>query len=212
MNALLTLLSRRVTSLLLVLIAPALQAQDDSVALSALLAGTSTLQASFDQRVESADGQLLDESAGMIYLSKPSQLRWDVTEPLEQQIVVDGETYYQYDRDLDQLVIDQLDQQLSALPQILLSGEQDTIDQHYAVRALAASDTGQAFELRPLATEGLFQRLLLGFEAGTLRSLKVEDDLQQMTHFEFSNIRLNEAISPSVFRIEPTAGTDIIRN
>ena len=115
--------ARRVLPLLLAGLAPGwvgAQTASDSVALSQLLDAMTTLHASFEQRVESVDGQLLDESSGIVWLRKPAQLRWDVTAPLEQQIVVDGDTYYQYDRDIDQLLIDRLDQQLSALPQVKL--------------------------------------------------------------------------------------------
>ena len=66
--------------------------------------------------------------------------------------------------------------------------------------------------LQPLEPQGLFRRVELQFEAGVLNQLLVEDDLQQLTRFEFSNILHNQAISPAVFIIEPAAGTDIIRN
>ena len=187
-----------------------------SNALASLLQATQTLQADFEQRIESAAGEVLDQSSGSIYLRKPSHLRWDVLHPLEQRIVVDGDTYYQYDQDIDQLIIDALDTQLSALPTILLSGDTDTIEQHYRVTALPATEQpGQSdaarFELRPVEPGGLFVRIELGFNEAILGYMLIEDDLAQITRFEFARVRVNEPLAPSLFVIEPGATTDVIR-
>ncbi len=208
-----------------------------SAALANLLAGSQYFQASFSQQVRDANGELVDESTGSMLLSRPGKLRWNIDSPIEQTIIVKGSEYLQYDRDIDQLIIQPLADQLSAMPQLLLSGDQSAIERQFAVtelRALAASSASESairvFTLKPIGhsqlvsqstnesqtpssaqNDNLFAMLTLEFTGEQLQAIAILDDLEQVSRFEFSDIDIRTPLAASVFDIDPPAGTDIIR-
>lgn len=185
-----------------------------------LLAQSQFYQAKFSQLVRNSEGEIIDQSRGAMLLARPDKLRWDITAPLEQTIIVNGDQYFQYDSDIDQLIIEQLSDQLSAMPVLLLSGDSSAIAQSFAVEevhAVIASNIEQdtssglrLFTVMPLQEDGLFSMLSLEFTDGQLNAIAILDDLQQSSRFEFSDIQVNTDLADSLFELIPPEGTDII--
>lgn len=185
-----------------------------------LLAQSQFYQAKFSQLVRNSEGEVIDQSRGAMLLARPDKLRWDITAPLEQTIIVNGDQYFQYDSDIDQLIIEQLSDQLSAMPVLLLSGDSSAIAQSFAVEevhAVIASNIEQdtssglrLFTVMPLQEDGLFSMLSLEFTDGQLNAIAILDDLQQSSRFEFSDIQVNTDLADSLFELIPPEGTDII--
>lgn len=188
--------------------------------LAQLLSASRYFQAAFKQQVRDSEGELIDQSQGKMLLSRPDKLRWDIDEPLEQTIVVNSGQYFQYDRDIDQLIIETLSDQLSAMPSLLLSGNAEAISAEFKVEQVkaitSASGAGtapplQLFKLKPLAEQGLFRVLTLEFSGGILQAIGILDDLEQTSRFEFSEIDNVTPIDKDQFELNPPADTDIIR-
>lgn len=185
-----------------------------------LLAQSQFYQAKFSQLVRNSEGEIIDQSRGAMLLARPDKLRWDITAPLEQTIIVNGDQYFQYDSDIDQLIIEQLSDQLSAMPVLLLSGDSSAIAQSFAVEEVHAviasnieedSSSGlRLFTVIPLQEDGLFSMLSLEFTDGQLNAIAILDDLQQSSRFEFSDIEVNTDLADSLFELIPPEGTDII--
>lgn len=187
--------------------------------LALLLSSSSYFQAHFQQTVRDANGDIIDQSTGKIRLARPHQLRWDIIEPFEQTLIVNEQQFFQYDSDIDQLIIEPLSDQLSAMPVLLLSGNAEAIASQFivsnikAVTAHAADKnlpSRQLFNLKPIANDGLFEMLSLEFKGGVLQAISILDDMQQNSRFEFTGIDINTVIADSLFVLDPPADTDII--
>lgn len=187
--------------------------------LADLLSSSTYFQAHFQQTVREANGDIVDQSTGKIWLARPNQLRWDIVEPLEQTLIVNDQQFFQYDSDIDQLIIEPLSDQISALPLLLLSGNAESIARQFTVSQIKAvtaqstvsdSSSRQLFNLKPIGNSGLFEALSLEFKGGVLQAISILDDLQQNSRFEFSNIDTATVIDGSIFVLDPPADTDVI--
>ena len=185
--------------------------------LADLLSQSTYFQAIFQQTVRDANGDIIDQSSGRIWLTQPSLLRWDILQPLVQTLIINEQQFLQYDSDIDQLIIEPLSDQLSAMPVLLLSGNaeafasQFTVSQIKAVTAQSANTSArQLFNLKPKGNEGLFEMLSLEFKHGELQAISILDDLQQNSRFEFSAIDTVTAVENSMFILNPPVETDII--
>ena len=192
-----------------------------SEALANLLSRSAYFQADFKQVIHDADGEVIDQAVGHVWLSRPSKLRWDITEPLEQTLIVSDDQFFQYDQDIDQLIIEPLSDQLSAMPVLLLSGDASAINKQFIVKQIKAvtAPSGDAklpgsqkilFTLKPLARDGLFQLLTLDFVDEKLQAIAILDDLEQSSRFEFSAINVDDIIDDAQFELVPPEYTDII--
>ena len=185
--------------------------------LAHLLSRSTYFQALFQQTVRDANGDIIDQSSGRIWLARPSLLRWDILQPLEQTLIVNDQQFFQYDSDIDQLIVEPLSDQLSAMPVLLLSGNaeaiasQFTVSQIKAVTAQSANTSSrQLFNLKPKGNEGLFEMLSLEFKHEELQAISILDDLQQNSRFEFSAIDTVTPVKNSTFILNPPVETDII--
>lgn len=190
--------------------------------LADLLSRSVYFQANFKQTVRDANGVIVDQSSGKMWLARPDKLRWDIVEPLEQTLIVNEQQFFQYDSDIDQLIIEPLSGQLSAMPVLLLSGDAEAIAKQFIVTEIMAVASSSAtlsevsaplrqlFSLKPLSNEGLFEVLTLEFKAGVLQAISILDDLQQSSRFDFTAINVEAAINNKRFELSPPAYTDII--
>ena len=182
-------------------------AQLDSPAqqLTARLSQLSSYQADFEQTIFGDEDIVLQQTKGIIQVKRPGKLFWQTTEPWAQSIVSDGETLWRYDADLEQVVIQPFNAQLSQTPTMLLSGEIDSLNEQYDVAML-----GESYTLTPKATDNLFETLTLEFDSDQLTRMSFLDSLGQTTIIQFRNIRINEPVPDERFVFEPPAGVDIL--
>ena len=180
---------------------------DALASLSEALAEINTYRAQFTQKIFDQDQQLIQESHGELYASRPGKLRWISGEPYEQLIVVDGEQIWRYEEDLQQVVVSDYSDDLGDTPALLLSGDIESIGARYQVNAL----DGQ-FELLPRDPQSLFRAMRVTLEQGVLTGLLLEDTLGQTTQLEFSAIELNPQLDDALFTFEPPPGVDVLRD
>jgi outer membrane lipoprotein carrier protein len=62
------------------------------------LNSTRTLKAEFSQMVVAKNGRKPQQSSGVVAISRPGKLRWDIQKPYPQLVVGDGEKIWIYDR------------------------------------------------------------------------------------------------------------------
>jgi len=185
--------------------------------LADLLSRSTYFQALFQQTVRDANGDIIDQSSGRIWLTRPSLLRWDILQPLVQTLIVNDQQFFQYDSDIDQLIVEPLSDQLSAMPVLLLSGNAEAIASQFIVSEIKAvtlqsanTSARQLFNLKPKGNDGLFEMLSLEFKHGELQAISILDDLQQNSRFEFSAIDAVTPVENSTFILNPPVETDII--
>lgn len=193
----------------LFLISGALWASDVSE-LQKLLSNTQSYQARFQQLVLDAKGQRLQEVGGFMQVKRPGLFRWQTDAPFDQLLVANGKTLWVYDKDLEQVTIQPLDQRISQTPALLLSGDVAALSESYQV-SRSGNDASQRFELVPVGADSLFESLSLIFNQDALTEMKLEDSLGQRTTISFVDVVINPELDQKVFEFQVPEGIDVIQ-
>ena len=186
-----------------------LQEREAANELSALFAEVKTLSASFDQHTQDDGGKRLQESKGTMLLKRPDLFRWIVTEPFPQEVVSDGHRVSYYDKDLDQVTLQDMDKRTSATPALLLSGDTAEILGQFTVKMSKASGE-HLFTLTPKSSDSPFQELQVSFKDKTLRNMALLDTLGSRTRIYFSDVKVNVKAKNKDFELYVPPGTDVI--
>jgi len=176
------------------------------------LQGLEGLQAQFKQTLSDRTGQVTDESSGTLVIKRPNRFRWDYREPHEQVIVSDGTRIWLYDKDLEQVTVRKLDVALSSTPAMLLSG-QGTLTDNFDVTETIERDGVLWVRMQPKRNDTDFKSVSLGFAGAKgqeLHFMELADKLGQTTLLEFSNLKRNPPLDPSLFVFKVPAGADVI--
>jgi outer membrane lipoprotein carrier protein len=173
------------------------------------LANLQGLQAQFHQVLADRSGNTIDESSGVLAISRPNRFRWDYREPYEQEIVADGKKVWLYDSDLEQVTVRELDATLSATPAMLLSGESNLEDNFTVTQARTEAGVYWV-QLEPKRDDTDFKWVRLGFEGETLRYMQLADKLGQTTRLQFTEVERNPVLDPSRFTFTVPPGADVI--
>ena len=195
-----------------VLLTPALAApaqQDAITALDSLLGGIETLSADVTQLIVESGGGLLEESAIRMRLRKPGGFYWETLEPFPELIVTDGQTLWNFQPDLEQVVIENWDSSRAELAAQLLNGETGGLAGEYRVTLDAAGDLDR-FELSPLAPDSPYARIAIEFITGELDVIRLDNRNGQQTVWRFSNLRRNSTLEDALFHFEPPPGIEIV--
>ena len=195
-----------------VLLTPALAApaqQDAITALDSLLGGIETLSADVTQLIVETGGGLLEESAIRMRLRKPGGFYWETLEPFPELIVTDGQTLWNFQPDLEQVVIENWDSSRAELAAQLLNGETGGLAGEYRVTLDAAEDLDR-FELSPLAPDSPYARIAIEFITGELDVIRLDNRNGQQTVWRFSNLRRNSTLEDALFHFEPPPGIEIV--
>jgi len=164
----------------------------------------------FSQSSISPDGQATQAQTGEFVFARPGRFRWDILQPHEQQVVSDGKTLYQYDPDLQQLTVRELDQSIGSSPAAILFG-QGQLQEAFEVSELPPSD-GMLW-LRAVARQpdaGLSQ-VDIGMREGRPHRLLLLDGFGQTTQVELLTLRAQPGFGAEVFTIDTPPGTDVVR-
>lgn len=178
--------------------------------LSELLGEYATFQASFNQEVSDERGRLIQESQGQLKARRPGLFYWETEPPANQYIVSDGQRVEVYDPDLEQVTVQQLDDQVSVTPALLLSGQVEDLADTYRVDERLLGEHTRVYILEPRSPDSLFISLTLVFYDSELQEMELEDSLAQRTLLSFGSIRINEEIPDAAFRLDYPDHVDII--
>ena len=189
-------------------------AQTDSQAqLDALLQEFETLQADVLQLIVESDGGVLEESEIRMALKRPSGFYWETIEPFPELVVTDGSKLWNYQPDLEQLVIEDWNSEDSELAAQLLSGDTEQLKTEYAVQLLDSDDESfQQFRLTPLALESIYNSITLSFSNAAIQSIHIANKNGQQTVWEFNSVQQNVDIEDELFSFSPPADIEIIDN
>lgn len=173
------------------------------------LASTKTLKADFSQLVVTRGGRKPQESSGLVTISRPGKLRWEIRKPYPQLIVSDGEKVWIYDSELQQVTVRQVGKAIGGSPAALLSGSNDL------ERNFTLSDAGERegmlwVEAVPKSSDSGFERVRIGFAGNDLKAMELQDSFGQTTLIRFSALERNPSLPPASFRFVPPAGVDIV--
>lgn len=189
-------------------------AWSDSGPLDSYLQGMQTLRATFVQTLVDAHGQQIDRSTGTLVVSRPGKFRWEIhpqgsATDAGQLMIADGRNLWFLDRDLQQVTVKPMDAVLSATPMMLLSGTAD-VRKNFTLTPDGKRDGLDWVRVEPHGSQADFRRAELGFAAGELKRMILDDKLGQTATVVFDHVERNGAVSPEEVSFTPPPGVDVI--
>lgn len=171
-----------------------------------LLANMRTLQANFQQfAVDKTGAPSGPKTLGTVFLERPGKLRWEVTQPNKQLILITANKFLLYDVDLAQVTRRKITKDNYNNPALLLYSKPQVLEQLFSIREQRTKN-GICFELLPKKrTMSGYRSFKLHFIAGKLKAIDVLDNLGQCSKIYFTNIVLNAkiAVSKFIFTVPP---------
>jgi len=174
------------------------------------LSNTRTARGTFHQTVTGKSGRKPQTSSGTFVLSKPGKFRWIYEKPTQQLLVSDGEKFWSFDPDLNQVTVRKLDRALGSSPVALLSGE--SLEENFMLKVDGKNAEGMEFiEATPKAQEASFIRMRIGMINRLPRFMEVHDHFGQTTTLIFDQFETNKPIPANFFSFTPPKGADVAR-
>lgn len=165
--------------------------------------------ADFEQIIISADGAVMEEGAGEVWMQRPDRFRWSYLGEFPELIVADGNHVWMYDESLEQVTVREQGE-LGGDSPLLVIMDLSTLDERFSVTELGTVTGLHLVELIARDPEAQFERLVLGFQDDTLQRLVLEDAFGLRTELRFTALRRNPEIPEGFFDFEPPPGVDLI--
>lgn len=172
------------------------------------LANTKSFEASFQQTLRTHKGEVLQQTDGVFYLSRPGKFRWNYKTPYEQEIVSDGEKIWIYDVDLEQVTVQKQSENLPVTPMALL-GDSFQLHQSFNVKPLDQHDGVYRLQLLTKTNDSDFAVIVVGLDANGLRFMQLHDQFEQVTDIVFSESVTNAKLAKEIFQFVPPEGVDV---
>ena len=179
--------------------------------LDVLLQDIETMSAKVLQLIIESDGGVMEESEIQMHLKKPDGFYWETIDPFPELIVTNGTYLWNYQPDLEQVVIEDWDNSESELAAQILNGRTENIAEDYLVQ-LISDDESSEFELTPIALDSVYELITISFIASNLDMIHLDNKNGEQTVWQFRNIEKNQSLSDTLFVFEPPDGVDVIEN
>jgi outer membrane lipoprotein carrier protein len=178
--------------------------------LAALLNNYHTMQAQFTEKTLTSNGEVVASTHGDIAFQRPDLFRWYTVLPSRQLIINSGQKLAIYDVDLAQVTYKNVDEKNGATPALLLSGNVAKLKEHYNITA-CANNTADCYQLSAKDDNDEFRRLTISFSNKVLKSMVIDNSLDQTTEIQFSKVKMNTALAPSLFKLNLPSGVDVVQ-
>ena len=178
-----------------------------------LLGNIETLAADVVQLIVESDGGVLEQSEIQMLLKKPDGFYWETLTPFPELIVTNGSTLWNYQPDLEQVVIEVWDSSRLELAAQLLSGNIESLGGDYMIDSVASVESEhQGFELTPRSADSIYQLISINFMHDELESIYLNSKNGQQTAWRFEDVIRNSAIDDANFQFVPPENIEIIEN
>ena len=187
-------------------------AQDNAISeLDRLLQGVETLSADITQLIIQSDGGVLEESDILLRVKRPHGFYWETVSPFPELLVTNGKTLWNYQPDLEQVVIEDWNPDQSELAAQLLYGRTESLIDEYYVVAIN-SEQNRSFELKPKSADSLYNLITINFVNEALDLIYIKNNNGEQTAWQFTSSRINIPIVDDLFEFFPPEGIEIINN
>lgn len=196
---------------LLVFIAPTVAISSVSLdRLSKFFEQDSTYFAEFYQVILDEGLFLVEESVGLMWLSRPNRFRWEYSEPFAQTIVSDGTNIWEYDVELEQATVRKFTDVFDRSAAQVLAGTYD-LEENYIVEDLDIQGQLAWVSIQPKIEESAqFESIRLGFDEQSLRSVEILDTLGNTTRLQLLDVVQGSEFDEATFQIVLPQGVDLI--
>jgi outer membrane lipoprotein carrier protein len=194
----------------LLLSLPLLAHADTTEKLKNFISSTRSGQANFTQDVLDKNDKKIQSASGIMQFVRPGKFRWVYLKPYEQLIVGDGEKFWLFDADLNQVTVKKLDAALGSSPAALLSGSNE-IERGFTLKDGGKKDGLDWLEATPKTPDTSFDSIFMAFDAqSNLVVMELHDAFGHKTVLRFSNLQKNPQLSSQLFRFTPPKGADVL--
>lgn len=176
--------------------------------LKKMLAEVHHFNANFAQQVLDEEGNVLQQAAGKIKVSKPNLVYWHTEQPNESLIVSDGATLWFYDPFIEQASAYGVNQSVANTPILLLSSNNDELWQHYQVIKMNenhflihSKDENSKVKTLALYFNDTVTNQLIGFD--------IIDSTGQISKIVLTNIDSKTPLDEHSFNFVLPAGADL---
>lgn len=174
------------------------------------IASTNSAQASFTQEVRDENGQRIQSASGTMLFVRPGKFRWVYQKPYEQLILGDGEKFWMYDKELNQVTVKKMDAALGSSPAALLSGNNE-IERGFRLKDTGTRDGLEWLEATPRNQDTSFEKILMAFDAQSgLVVMELLDSFGHTTLLRFSRLQRNPQLAAQLFKFVPPKGADVL--
>ena len=174
------------------------------------ISATHSGQANFTQVVQDKSGKKVQSASGTMQFVRPGKFRWVYQKPYAQIIVGDGEKFWMYDADLNQVTVKKLDAALGGSPAALLSGNNE-IERGFDLQEDGSSDGLEWLRASAKVQDTSFDWIRMGFNAqAELVAMELNDAFGHKTVLRFSNMQHNPKFSAQHFHFTPPKGADVL--
>ena len=148
------------------------------------------LHATFTQRLNNPNQDLMQKSQGELWITKPSFFKWVVSSPNQQTLVSDGKKLWIYDKELAQVTVQAVPDNITQAPYLLLlTGKPETLAQLFSIAQL----NNNHYRLTPKDKEqSLMKYIDIVFKGKLLSKLVIQTDMGQSTDISFSKQSIAE--------------------
>jgi outer membrane lipoprotein carrier protein len=178
--------------------------------LKSYLAAAHAARGEFTQSVMArnrANGRKTQLSSGTFAFVRPGKFRWVYEKPYAQLLVSDGNKFWSYDQDLNQVTVKKIGQALGASPAALLAGE--ALDKNFVLKDDGAIEGVEFVEATPKAQDATFERIRIGLTNNTPQVMEIHDNFGQVTLLRFTRFTSNPALPANLFSFAPPKGADV---
>jgi len=178
--------------------------------LKEFIAATQSAQADFTQVVLDQNGKRIQSASGIMQFQRPGKFRWTYQKPYEQVIVGDGEKFWLYDVDLNQVTVKKLDAALGSSPAALLSGSNE-IERGFTLKESGSQDGLDWLQAIAKTQDSGFDKILMAFNAqAELVIMELNDAFGHKTVLRFSAMQRNPKFPAQQFQFTPPEGADVL--
>ena len=178
--------------------------------LKTFISSTHAGQANFTQDVVDKEGKKIQSASGSMQFIRPGKFRWAYLKPYEQLIVGDGEKFWLYDADLNQVTVKKLDAALGSSPAALLSGNNE-IERGFVLNDIGNRQGLDWLQAKPRTQDTSFDKILMAFDSqSNLSVMELYDAFGHKTILRFTNMQRNPTLPPQLFKFVPPKGADVL--
>ena len=148
---------------------------------------------------------------GVVSIKQPGRMRWEYQDPEEKLFISDGETFYFYVPEDEQVIVQEQDEQRS-LAARLLFGRGGLLEEFEATLEEPFEEGVLRVRLTPRRDDAELERAYVDVDpSGAVRSITIEDIQGNRTRFRFEELKENTGLKDELFRFEVPSGVEVIR-
>jgi outer membrane lipoprotein carrier protein len=186
--------------------------RDALAKLQARYEGTKTMQADFQQTVESPTLAAPLKTSGQVAFEKPNKMRWDYDPPDKQTIVGDGSTLWVYQPDMNQVIKAPLGEAFQASTPLTFLAGLGSVERDFNASLERETKDTWVLKLVPKQDKGLGTLgITVRKDDAGIAEARITDALGTTTRIAFVHEKRNERIDDARFTFTPPDGVDVVK-